>query len=283
MSPLIRAHSGVAFPCSEAKVSEGARTALTASKEDEGGPGFAQCEFLGVTFTNIGLTEALAWLRGRTSASAFAYVVTPNVDHVLNLQHDAPLRTIYARADLCLCDSRVLALLARMSGIELHVSPGSELVSLLLRSMAPGRALCVIGSSGTVAARLAELLPGVTVHCHVPPMGLRHSAAAQAEVVDFVRAHQADYILLAVGSPQQEMVSDLLRRDGRIGGTALCVGAAIQFFTGESKRAPRWMQRLSLEWAHRLVREPRRLARRYLVKGPAIFPVYARWVRARRK
>ena len=260
---------------------DGADAAAPASKEDGARAAFPRREFLGVGFTDIGMAQALDWLRGRDSFSDFAFVVTPNVDHVLNLKSNGLLRAIYEAADLCLCDSRVLALLAGRAGVRLHVTPGSELVSLLLGSIEPGRALCVIGSSEGIARRLSELLPGIQIHCHVPPMGLRQDPVAQAEAVAFARAHPADYILLAVGSPQQEMLADLLARDGRIRGTALCIGAGIQFFTGEARRAPLWMQRLSLEWAHRLLQDPRRLAHRYLVKGPAILPLYLRWLRAR--
>ena len=263
---------GVACPHREAKVPE-------ASKKDERRHSFETQEFLNLTFTNIGMGTVLDWLRSRTDASSFAYIVTPNVDHLLNLREDERLRDIYQRADLCLCDSRVLALLAKLSGIDLHVSPGSELVARLLRSIEPGRSLCVIGSG----ERLRTLLPGVAIHFHVPPMGLKHDPAAQAEAVAFVRSHPADYILLAVGSPQQEMLADLLKRDGQIRGTALCIGAAIQFFTGERKRAPQWVQHLSLEWAYRLLQEPRRLVGRYLVKGTAILPLYLNWRRSERK
>ena len=251
---------------------------MPASNEDAKERDLPRVEFLGVGFTDIGIAEALEWLRSRDSASSFAFVVTPNVDHVLNLQADAPLRRIYEAADLCLCDSRVLALLARPAGIRLKVAPGSELASLLLGSLEPGRAICLIAANEGIAGRMAELLPGVEIHCHVPPMGLRHDRAAQAEAAAFIRSHPADYIFLAVGSPQQEMLAELLRRDGGVGGTALCIGAALQFFTGDAKRAPRWMQRISLEWAYRLLQDPRRLAHRYLVKGPAILPAYARWL-----
>lgn len=53
-------------------------------------------------------------------------------------------------------------------------------------------------------------------------------------------------------------------------GLTLCCGASINFLTGVERRAPQWMQRLSLEWLYRLLQNPRRLARRYLVRGPQI-------------
>ena len=268
---------GVAGPWGEAKVFDG----QAAPKEDARGAQFRTVEFLGVRFTDIGIGEALAWLRGRDGSWDYAFVVTPNVDHVLNIGADAELRRLYEAADLCLCDSRVLAGLARLGGVRLQVSPGSELAPLLLKSLEPGRNICLIAANDRIARRMAELLPGIRIHCHVPPMGLRHDKAAQAEAAAFIRAHPADYIFLAVGSPQQEMLAELLRRDGGVRGTALCVGAALEFFTGDARRAPLWMQRMSLEWAHRLLQDPRRLAHRYLVKGPAILPAFVKWLRTR--
>ncbi len=61
------------------------------------------------------------------------------------------------------------------------------------------------------------------------------------------------------------------------GGIAFCVGAALEFITDRQRRAPKLARRLGLEWAHRLVTNPRRLWRRYLVEGPAIFLLAYRW------
>jgi exopolysaccharide biosynthesis WecB/TagA/CpsF family protein len=74
-----------------------------------------------------------------------------------------------------------------------------------------------------------------------------------------------------VGSPQQELVARALQERGRARGLALCVGASLDFIGGIEQRAPLWMQRASLEWLYRLLQNPRRLAGRYLVRGPRIF------------
>ena len=75
----------------------------------------------------------------------------------------------------------------------------------------------------------------------------------------------------AVGSPQQETIAQMLRTRGVARGLALCIGASLNFITGVEKRAPVWMQKMALEWLYRLMQDPRRLARRYLVRGPRIF------------
>jgi UDP-N-acetyl-D-mannosaminuronic acid transferase (WecB/TagA/CpsF family) len=76
---------------------------------------------------------------------------------------------------------------------------------------------------------------------------------------------------LAIGSPQQEIIAQKLKGRGVARGLALCIGASIDFITGVERRAPLWMQQSGLEWLFRLAQNPRRLAKRYLVRGPGIF------------
>jgi exopolysaccharide biosynthesis WecB/TagA/CpsF family protein len=74
-----------------------------------------------------------------------------------------------------------------------------------------------------------------------------------------------------VGCPQQEILAKALQSRGRARGLALCVGASINFLTGSERRAPKWIQYAGLEWLYRLLNDPTRLARRYLIRGPRIF------------
>jgi len=105
-------------------------------------------------------------------------------------------------------------------------------------------------------------------------MGFIHDPQAVEDCLSFVEAHSPfRYCLLAVGSPQQEMLAHELQRRGIARGLALCIGASINFLTGSERRAPHWMQRCGLEWLYRLLQNPARLAYRYLVRGPRIFPL----------
>ena len=114
-------------------------------------------------------------------------------------------------------------------------------------------------------------------------MGVRSNPAAQAEIVEFVEQVDAKLIFFAIGAPQSEIVCHTLALRGARGGVALCIGASLEFITGKKRRAPLWMQTARLEWLFRLLIEPRRLARRYLVEGPRIFSVWFRWLRDRRQ
>jgi UDP-N-acetyl-D-mannosaminuronic acid transferase (WecB/TagA/CpsF family) len=79
------------------------------------------------------------------------------------------------------------------------------------------------------------------------------------------------FCFLAIGCPQQEIIAQKLKQRGVARGLALCIGASINFITGVEKRAPRWMRTSGFEWLFRLLQNPKRLAKRYLVRGPRIF------------
>lgn len=238
--------------------------------------------FLGIAFDRPSLAEMVEELRVADPGAPLRYLVTPNVDHVvrcLDPRHpaDARLAAIYAAADWCLCDSRVLARLALLDRCRLSVVPGSDLTAAVLdRVVAPGDRIAIVGGDEAMADRLHGLFPGVIVVQHRPPMGLRDSATAIAAAAAFVEESRARFTFLAVGAPQQELIAAELATRRRAVGVALCIGASLDFVTGAQRRAPRFVQRLGLEWLHRLSSNPRRLWRRYLVEGPRIVVLLAR-------
>ena len=245
-------------------------------------------EFLGVEFDGVTLDDLLDRLSRVTSDSAYSYIVTPNVDHIVRLTairndgRDAEVRTAYDRASLCVCDSRVLAGLARSCGIDLPVCPGSDLTARLFdETVVPGDRVAIVGGCEEVLRDLRKLYQGVDIRHHMPPMGLRHDEAALDRAVGFVVESRARFTFLAVGSPQQEILAHRIASRPEARGCALCVGAAIEFVSAHRKRAPRMLQKLGLEWSYRLVQDPARMWRRYLWDGPRIFPIVLRWKRVR--
>lgn len=247
--------------------------------------------FLGIGFDPLDTDGAVAWLGGVRDTASFSYVVTPNVDHLVRLDaldRDAALgrevRAAYDAATLVLCDSRILARLARFYGIALPLAPGSDLtVRLFAEVTRPGDRIAVIGGDAALGDALRARFPDVTIVQHVPPMGLLRDAAAMTAAVAFGRDAAARFVLIAVGSPQQEILAARIAATAGATGCALCIGASLDFIVGRQRRAPRIVQRLGLEWAHRLASQPSRLWRRYLVEGPRIFRMARTWHRAGRK
>jgi exopolysaccharide biosynthesis WecB/TagA/CpsF family protein len=237
-------------------------------------------EFCGMPFSGLDIRSTLRWLQERRQDQAFGYIVTPNVDHVVrNWQEEGVWGPLYADAELSLCDSRILSLLARFVGLRLPVVTGSDLTSILFDSLIdPYERVTVIGGSDEVVAKVVGRYGLRNLRHHNPPMGFIRDEFAVLAAAQFVERFPARFTFLCVGSPQQEVLAQRIKQRGLATGAGLCVGASLLFLSGDVERAPDWMQRARLEWLHRLSREPRRLWRRYLIEGPKVFGIAARHV-----
>lgn len=213
--------------------------------------------------------------------AAPAMVVTPNADHVLNLEHDAELRAAYARADLVVPDGMPVVWASRLLGTPAKERvTGADLMPRLCAIAARnGLKVFLLGGAEGVAERARDNLvqadPGLmVVGTASPPLGFERDAHQNAAIVRAVRDSDADLVFVCLGSPKQEVW--ISRHIGRFDkGVFLGVGAAIDFCAGTVARAPRWMRRAGLEWCHRLLQEPRRFAGRY-ARDLGFFAIVAR-------
>jgi len=226
-------------------------------------------------FDDVGL-DGVAAAAARFGEQRYGYVVTPNTDHLIRLHDNPGLRSLYTDASLVLLDSRFIALMLRLlRGVRLPVCTGSDLTARLFEEVVrPQDRLVLVGGSSAQAQALAARYGLQQLAHYNPPMGFIDDPLAVEDCLRFVEAQSPfRFCLLGVGSPQQEMLAQRLQARDRARGLALCIGASVDFITGAERRAPRWMQRAGLEWLYRLTRNPRRLAYRYLVRGPRIFPL----------
>ena len=236
--------------------------------------------FLDVDFDRLTMDELIGRLAAVGPDAPFGYIVTPNVDHLVKIARGATpgLRDIVARAAYCVCDSRVLARIAGLRGVTLAVIPGSDLtVAMFDCVIEAGDRICLIGGDAAMAQALRQRFPSVEFVHYQPPMGLLTNDRAIEDAADFAVGQRARFTFLAVGFPQQELIADRIARSPAAGGMALCIGAALDFITNRQRRAPSIVQRAGMEWAYRLASNPRRLWRRYLIDGPAIFRLAWRW------
>lgn len=237
-------------------------------------------EFIDVNFSDLPPRDVLGVVRARDPGAAFVYVVTPNVDHVVRLQRTrSDLWPVYRAAWMTLCDSQVLAKLAHWtSHLSLPVMPGSDLTAQMFESVIqPDDRIAIVGGQRAAVDALARRYGLNDVRHFDPPRGFIHNPTDVAQAVQFVAHARARYVFLAVGSPQQEILAHRIQRLGRAVGIGFCVGASLDFLTGEQKRAPAVMQRFAIEWLYRLSTQPRRLYRRYLIDGPEIFRIARHW------
>lgn len=218
------------------------------------------------------------------------YVVTPNVDHVVKFRAHAELRAAYADAAIAVADGWPLVTASRLLGeaIPERVA-GSDLVPQLLAAsdaMPTFRVFFLGGAPGVgeqAAARVRRRWPHVTVcGCASPPRGFETDAALNAEVLDQINCVRPHLLVVGLGAPRQEiwLHQHASQLDARI---AIAAGATIDFLAGAQTRAPRWVQRLRLEWCFRMLSDPKRLAGRYL-RDTIVFPqiVFDEWMRANR-
>jgi N-acetylglucosaminyldiphosphoundecaprenol N-acetyl-beta-D-mannosaminyltransferase len=130
----------------------------------------------------------------------------------------------------------------------------------------------MVGGSALQAQELRAHYGLKALHHIDPPMNFIHDEAAVESCLRAIEAISPfRFCFLAVGSPQQEIIAQKLKERGVARGLALCIGASINFITGVEKRAPPWIRKSGFEWLFRLIQNPKRLAKRYLLRGPRIF------------
>ncbi|MCC6436358.1 MAG: WecB/TagA/CpsF family glycosyltransferase [Acidimicrobiales bacterium] len=235
----------------------------------------------------LGFDETLVVLQERMTAGYGGYVVTPNTDHLVKARRSPSLAAIYDGAVLSLADGVPLVWMAKLLGLPVRqkVSGSDLLVPLLRASAAAAAPVFFLGTTPEVAQRAAavaqELIPGVRYAGSASPMvQLDGDQQPVLDALDEARRHGARLVVVALGCPKQELT--MARHAWRVPqATFVGLGASLDFLAGEVKRAPGWVSGAGLEWAFRLVQEPRRLWRRYLVDSFGALPVFADMALAR--
>jgi N-acetylglucosaminyldiphosphoundecaprenol N-acetyl-beta-D-mannosaminyltransferase len=207
-------------------------------------------------------------------------VFTPNVDHIVQAEHDAAFRAAYARTSLALVDGTPVLWAARMLGTPLPEKlSGSDMFEPLLERAVQERLRVVLLGGGPGVAEIAaqnlrQRMPELQiVDTLAPRLGLTVTDEEEACVERLARA-KADLIFVCLGAPKQELFSDR-NRQALAPAVLVGFGAAVDFAAGTIPRAPGWVSRAGLEWAFRLGREPRRLAARYLLRDPEFLKIVA--------
>ncbi|HVU36433.1 MAG TPA: WecB/TagA/CpsF family glycosyltransferase [Opitutaceae bacterium] len=192
--------------------------------------------------------------------------------HALNLaRFNRAYRHVLERADVLLADGIGIRLAGRMLGVAMrHNVNGTDLFPILCREAAQrGVPVVLVGGAPGVAAecarRMAAQTPGLTVPFTSP--GYFATEATSRAVAEQIRTLGRALVLVGMGSPRQEEWA--ARHLGDLPGvTVLTVGGLFDFYSGRIRRAPVFWREAGLEWAYRMLQEPRRLAKRYLVGNP---------------
>lgn len=230
----------------------------------------------GLPIASVTLPQAVEHLcscAGDDHRAAYV-VVTPNVDHVVSLDRDQDLRRQYLTADLCLADGAPIVWSSHLFGIPLPGRvTGADLMPALLQRAAARTRVAVVGSRSEWAERdsasLRKRYPQVELRVFAPPLGLDPAGPEAERIAIDVERFKPVLVFVCLGFPRQERWA-LLHRDRLSGAIVLCCGAALDYLVGRLHRAPALFRTFGMEWLWRLVSEPRRLWRRYLIED-AVF------------
>jgi N-acetylglucosaminyldiphosphoundecaprenol N-acetyl-beta-D-mannosaminyltransferase len=228
---------------------------------------------MGVEIDALREADTIALIVAASSQGRGGFVITPNLDHLRQVTRRPELAELFDSADLVVADGMPLVWASRVQGTPLPERvAGSELVwSLTAEAALRDRSVFLLGGAPGACeqaeARLRSVYPGAKLAGHwSPPVGFEHDAAEIATIRERLRDASPDIVYVALGFPKQERLIAYLRTEFQAT-WFIGVGYSLSFIAGHARRAPGWMMRFGLEWLHRLVQDPVRLARRYLVHG----------------
>lgn len=206
-------------------------------------------------------------------------VFTPNVDHLVKLQKDPEFFEAYRCATYRTCDSQILFYISKLlrQPIQEKIS-GSDLFPAFCDYYAQEQdtTIFLLGAAegvGEIARERINQRVGrnIVIAAHSPSYGFEQDEAECDRIIDLINASKATVLAIGVGAPKQEKWvakhKDRLQHVNVI----LAIGATIDFESGHIQRAPTWMSQAGLEWLYRLMSEPNRLWKRYLIEDLPIF------------
>lgn len=228
---------------------------------------------LGVRIHAVTMAETLAWIEAAVAARAPRQICTGNPEFLMAAQRDREFFDVLNRADLVVPDGMGLLMAARWLRARLPERvAGSDLIYRIVeRAAQRGWSIYFLGAAEGVAAKAAERLRATYPGLKVAGTFAGSPSVEEAEaIVARVRATRPDILLVAYGAPQQDkwIARNRARLDVPV---SLGVGGAFDFVAGEAQRAPGWLQRLGLEWLHRLWRQPWRARR--IFAAVVLFPL----------
>lgn len=206
-------------------------------------------------------------------------VFTANVDHLMKLQHDQEFWQAYSQADFRTCDSQILMYASQFLGQPIRERlSGSDLFPEFCSFHRNNKNIKVflLGGTKNVAqraqARINQRLGrNIIVGAHSPSFGVVEKPQECLEIVDQINQHQPTVLAVCLGAPNQEKwicrYKDLLPSVKIF----LAIGATVDFESGSQQRSPQWVSNLGFEWLHRLLSEPERLWKRYLIDDMPFF------------
>lgn len=231
----------------------------------------SRMKFMNTEIDNLTMEETLQAVDQLIQEDKSSYVVTPNVDHIVQLETSKELQDVYNNASLILTDGKPLIWIAKWYGTPIKEKlSGSDLFPLLCDMAAKkGYRMFFLGAAEGVAAKaaknLAKRYKGLqVVGTYSPPFGFENNEDEMNKIKEMIKGAKPHILVVGLGCPKQEKF--MYHHCKELGvPISFGLGASLDFEAGNVKRAPKWMANHGLEWLFRITQDPRRMAKRYLV------------------
>lgn len=247
----------------------------------------SRIKFMNIEIDNLTMSETLLAIEDLIRQKTNAYVVTPNVDHIVKIESNEKLRAAYSEASLILTDGKPLIWVSKIyhTPIKEKIS-GSDLFPELCKLAASRHyTMFFLGAKEGVAAKAAENLKkrylGLdVVGCYSPPIGFEKNPEEIDKIEGMLSAAKPHILIVALGCPKQELFIHQFRNRLKVP-ISFCLGATLDFEAGNVKRAPRWMANAGLEWLFRIYQEPKRMFKRYVLEDRKFVKLFLKYRKAK--
>ena len=206
---------------------------------------------------------------------------TIHSDMLMWMQKESRILRALKECDYITCDSQVLTFATRLLGTPVRQRlSGSDFLPRFCEYHRnnPDITIYLLGGMGDVAARARDAINrkvgrDIVVGCYSPPAGAEANEAACQEMVDMINASKATVLVVGLGVPKQERFIRRYREELPRVRIFLPLGGALDYEAGAMKRPPAWLSNIGMEWAYRILQEPRKRWKRYLVDDMPVIPL----------
>lgn len=211
-------------------------------------------------------------------------LITPNVDQMVKLQNDREFYDIVKRGEWVVCDSKILLLCSKLLKHPLkRAIPGSSFFSRFYMYHKDDKncRIFLLGAMESVAQKAMERINEkvgrqIVVGAYSPSYGFEKKQEENEAIHKMINDSRANVVLVGVGCPKQEKWIDAHKANMPGVNIWMALGATIDFEAGYVKRAPKWVQKIAMEWFYRFLMEPRRMFKRYFVDDMQFFYYFSK-------
>lgn len=243
----------------------------------------SKIKFLNTQIDNLNIEESLDYIDKLIKIRKPSYVVTPNVDHIVKLESDYEFKKVYEEADLVLTDGMPLIWISKLKSTPIKEKiSGSDLFPKVCELAArKGYKVFLLGAAEGVSVKAAENLKNKynelsIVGTYSPSYGFEKKEDEIELIIKMINDAKPDILAVGLGAPKQEKFIYKFKNKLNVP-ISLAIGASIDFEANNMKRAPIWMQKSGLEWFYRLIKEPKRMFKRYLIDAIKIVPIIIKY------